>query len=170
MLVLAYCVRKKMIDKIPVSPEDVAQEVISTGHSWRVKSRGDSMYPLIKHGDTLLIEPLSASELNKGDIVFYRLPSGSFVAHRFIKRNPSGLLLTNGDSGRDYDEPVAAEQVFGRVAQIEHSGKALKLTGKLYNLNTRLITLLARHRVPLQITMKKFLGRVQWLAGLRRLA
>ena len=126
------------------------------------------MYPLIKNGDTLLIEPLKADELNLGDIAFYRLPSGSFVAHRFIKKNSSGLLLTNGDSLRQYDELVAEEQVFGKVIQIEHNCKVLKLAGRLNNLTTRLITLLAQYRVPFQITLKKILGRTQCLLGLRR--
>ena len=168
MPINAYCGGDKIIEKISVSPDDVSKEVTSKGPSWRAKSRGESMYPLIKNGDTLLIEPAKAGELNLGDIAFYRLPSGSFVAHRLIKRNSSGSLLTNGDSLRQYDEIVAEEQVFGRVIQIERNGRALKLTGRMNNLNTRLITLLARYRVPLQITLKKTLGRIQCLVGLRR--
>ena len=159
-----------MIEKISVSSDDVFHETSSKEYSWRVKSRGQSMYPLIKNGDTLLIEPLKADELNPGDIAFYRLLSGSFIAHRFIKRNSSGLLLTNGDNLRKYDEVVAEEQVFGRVIQIERNGRVLTLSGRLNNLNTRLITWLARHRVPLQITLKKTLGRIQCLVGLRRVA
>ena len=167
MPINAYCGSDKIIEKISVSPDDVSLETSSKGHPWRVKSRGESMYPLIKNGDTLLIDPLKADELNPGDIAFYRLPSGNFVAHRFIKINSSGLLLTNGDSLRQYDELVAEEQVFGKVIQIEHNGRALKLVGRLNNLNTRLITLLARYRVPFQITLKKTLGRVQCLVGQR---
>jgi signal peptidase I len=170
MPISAYCSSDKIIERISVSPDEVSRETSSTGHAWRVKSRGESMYPLIKNGDTLLIEPLKADELHPGDIAFYRVSSGSFVAHRFIKRNSSGLLLTNGDSLRQYDELVDEGQVFGKVIQIEHNGKALKLAGRLNNLNTRLITWLARYRVPLQITLKKTLGRVQCLAGQRRLA
>jgi|GEM_PF-2994510 len=170
MPINAYCGSDKIIEKISVSPVDVSREASSKEHLWRVTSRGASMYPLIKHGDTLLIEPLKADELVPGDIALYRLPSGSFVAHRFIKRNSSGSLLTNGDSLRQYDELVAKEQVFGKVIQIEHNGRTLKFAGRLNNLNTRLITLLARYRVPLQITLKKTLGRIQCLAGLRRVA
>jgi len=168
MPINAYCGSDKKIEKISVSPDDISKEVTSKGLSWRAKSRGESMYPLIKNGDTLLIKPLRADELNPGDIAIYRLPSGSFIAHRFIKRNSSGSLLTNGDSMRQYDKLVAEEQVFGKVIQIEHNGRALKLAGRLNNLNMRLITLLARYRVPLQITLKKTLDRIQCLVGLRR--
>jgi signal peptidase len=164
----AYCDRKKMIEEISVSPVNGSREVVSEGPSWRAKSRGESMYPLIKNGDTLLIEPMKAEEVNPGDIVIYRVPSGSFIAHRFIKRNSSGSLITNGDSMRQYDKLVAEEQVFGKVVQIERNSRVLKLEGRLSKLNTRLITLLAQYRIPLQITIKKSLGRIQWLTGLKQ--
>ena len=170
MPICAYCSGEKRIEKISVSPDDVSREMSSKEFSWRVKSRGESMYPLIKNGDTLLIQPMKAGELNRGDIAFYRLPSGSFVAHRFIKRSSSGSLLTTGDSLRQYDEMVDEGQVFGKVIQIERNGRILKLSGKLNSVNRQLITLLAQYRVPLQITLKKTLGRIECLAGLRRVA
>ena len=160
---------EEVIERTSISPDDVSQEVLSRGLSLRVKSRGQSMYPLIKNGDTLLIEPMNAERLCPGDIAFYRLSSGSFVVHRFIKRASPGSLLTNGDSLRHCDEFVAKEQVFGRVAQIESNNKSLNLAGRLITLNSRLITLLARYRVPLQITLKQNLGRIQWFTGRRRM-
>jgi signal peptidase I len=164
----AYCDRDKIIEKISVSPVNGSREVVSEGPSWRAKSRGESMYPLIKNGDTLLIQPMKADEIHPGDIVIYRIPSGSFIAHRFIKRNISGSLLTNGDSMRHYDKLVDEEQVFGKVVQIERHSRILKLEGRLNGLNTRLITWLAQYRVPLQITIKKMLGRIQWVTGFRQ--
>lgn len=152
-----------------ISPDDVSQEMLSRGLPLRVKSRGDSMFPLIHGGDTLLIEPAGADELRPGDIVFFRLPLGSFVVHRLIQRNGSGALLTNGDSLRRYDDPVPAAQVFGRVSKIERGGKALSLTGTFARISGRIITRLARHRVPFQITLKQMLGQLQWLIGRRQL-
>lgn len=168
MLTNAYCDKDKIIEKISISPVNGSREVVSEGPSWRAKSRGESMYPLIKNGDILLIQPAKADEIQPGDIVIYRIPSGSFIAHRFIKRNVSGSLLTNGDSMRHYDKLVDEEQVFGKVIQIERHSKTLKLEGRLSKLNTRLITWLAQYRVPLQITIKKMLGRIQWVTGFRQ--
>ena len=168
MSINLHCGGDENTARTSISPDDVSQEGLSRGLSLHVKSRGHSMDPFIKDGDSLLIEPLNAAELHPGDIALFYLQSGSFVVHRFIKRNGSGLLLTNGDNMRYLDEPVAEEQVFGRVVQIEHNGKALSLTGGFYKLNSKVITLLARHRVPLQITLKKILGRMQWLIGQRR--
>ncbi len=168
MPINAYCGSDKIIEKISISPDDVPKEELSVGLPLRVKCRGQSMYPFIKHGDILLIEVVNADKLNPGDIAFYCLPSGTFIVHRFIKRNGSGSFLTNGDSMRQSDEPVTVEQVFGRVIQIERNGKALKLSGKLNYLNTRLITLLVRYRVPLQITLRQTLGRIQWIIGRKR--
>lgn len=165
----AYCGKNKVIEKISISPDDISREVLLRGLPLRVKIRGQSMYPFIKHGDTLLIEVTSAARLKLGDIAFYCLPSGTFVVHRLIKRNGSGSLLTGGDSLRQPDEPVTAEQVFGRVVQIERNGKVLKLAGGLNRMNARLITWLARYRVPLQITLKQTLGGIQWIIGRRRM-
>jgi hypothetical protein len=92
------------------------------------------------------------------------------VVHRLIKKNGSGSLFTNGDNMRQYDEPVDEKQVFGRVIQIERNGRALKLRGRLNSLNMRLITILARYRIPLQITLKRILGRIQWILCRRRIA
>jgi signal peptidase I len=169
MPVNAYCGSDEIIEKISISPEDVSTEALSEGLPLRVTSRGQSMCPFIKHGDTLLIEVVSAARLKPGDIAFYCLPSGTFVVHRLIMRNGSGSLLTGGDSLRQPDESVTTEQVFGRVAQIERNGKVLKLAGILNRINARLITWLARHRVPLQITLKQTLGGIQWIIGRRRM-
>ena len=155
-------------EKTLVSPDDTSLEGLARGLTLRVKSRGHSMRPLINNGDTLLIKSLNAAELHPGDIALFCLRSNGFVVHRVIKKNGSGLLLTNGDSIRYLDEPVAEEQIFGIVVEIEHNGKLLSLTGGFNKLNSWLITLLARHRIPLQITLKQNLGKMQWLIGQRR--
>lgn len=127
------------------------------------------MFPFIKPGDTLLIEVVDAEKLMTGDIAFYCLPSGTFVVHRLVKRNGSLALLTNGDSLRKLDDPVTAEQVFGKVSRIERGRKSLDLNGGMNNLAGRLIAILARYRLPLQINMKRTLGRLQWLLMRRRI-
>lgn len=157
-----------MIEKISIPADDVSKEALLEGLPLRVKSRGYSMYPFIKNGDTIQIEVINADKLKLGNIVFYCLPSGTFVVHRLIKKNGSGSLFTNGDNMRQYDEPIDEEQVFGRVIQIERNGRALKLRGRLNGLNMHLITMLARYRIPLQITLKRTLGRIQWILCRRR--
>jgi signal peptidase I len=166
----AHCSRDKIIEKISISPGDIPEGALAKQLPLRVKSRGQSMYPAIKPGDTLLIRMVNADNLEPGDIAFYCLPSGTFVVHRLIKRNGAGSLLTNGDSLRQADDPVTTERVFGKVTGIERGGKSLVLTGILSKLIGRSIVLLARYRLPLQIHIKQTLGRIHWLIGGRRIA
>ena len=165
MSIIAYSKSEEDIENTSISPGIDYHESLTPGGSLRVKSRGWSMYPMIKKGDTLLIMILNADKLNTGDIAFYCLPSGTFVVHRLIRRNGASSLITNGDSLRRADDPVAGEYVFGRVTGIERGGKSLDLDGRFSKLIGRLITLLARYRLPLQIRMKRALGRINWLIG-----
>lgn len=165
----AYCKGEKDIENISISSGIDPREALTPGHSLRVKCRGQSMYPMIKGGDTLLIEVVNANKLKLGDIAFYCLPSDTFVVHRLVKRNGSGLLLTNGDNLRQADNPVSEEHVFGKVTGIERGGKSLALTGTLSKITGWVIAFLAHHRLPLQITLKQNLGRIHWLIGGRRI-
>lgn len=133
-----------------------------------VRSRGQSMYPLIRSGDILIINPATDEELNSGDIAYYRHSSGYYVVHRFIRRNGSGFLVITGDNRRHPDDPVDGEQVFGRVAGIEREGKILTLKGNLNTFIGWLTVLLACIRLPLQIHLKQTMGRLHWLLGGRR--
>ena len=145
------------VDAGAVSPEDLAAKKLLS-----IKSRGWSMYPLIHHGDMLFIQPGVADTLRTGDIAFFRLSGGSFVVHRLIRTKKVNSLLMNGDSLRDFDEPVLKEQVFGKLTRIEHDGKALSLEGRFNNMIGWFITQLAQYRIPFQITLKQNLARIEW--------
>ena len=170
MTITAYCKGEEAIENTSISSDIDAREALTPGKRLRVKSRGRSMYPFIQPGDTLLIDMVNADKLGRGDIAFYCLPSGTFVVHRLVKRNGSGSLFTNGDSLRKSDDPITGEHVFGKVTGIKRGGKSLALTGILSKITGWLIALLAHYRLPLQITMKRNLGRIQWLIGGKRVA
>jgi signal peptidase I len=108
--------------------EIVLDAVLAHGALIRVKGRGGSMFPFVRTGDVLLIEPKKAEELKIGDLVLYRRrSSGPHVMHRLIKRMPSGILILKGDSLRHFDPPVPAGQVLGRVISIERNGRSHNL-------------------------------------------
>ena len=161
---------RKPVQPTSVDADAVSSEDLGRKKLLRVKSRGWSMYPLIHHGDTLFIQPGIADELGTGDIAFFRLPTGSFVVHRLIRKTQANSLLMNGDSAREFDEPVVKEQVFGKLSKIEHDGKMLSLEGRFNNLIGWLIIQLAQHRIPFQITLKQNLARIQWFFYRKRIA
>ena len=116
----------------------MTQEVLAQGFYLRVKGRGSSMYPFVRTGDMLLIEPKTPDELNIGDIIFYRRPTGIYVAHRLIKKNGSATLITKGDNLCYYDEPVSAKEVLGRVISVEREGCCVRLDSRLNKVVSRL--------------------------------
>ena len=117
--------RKSDLSKI------VVEDVLSSGFYLRIKVHGPSMHPFIRNGDTLIIRPSVAADLNIGDIVLYLDPSGIHVVHRLIKRNGPASLITKGDYLDYYDPPVSTEQVLGKVVAVERNGRCRKLDGTL---------------------------------------
>jgi len=70
-----------------------------------------SMQPAIKVGDMIIIR--QASKYVVGDVVTYR-SGASLVTHRLIALEGS-KLITQGDANNTPDEPIALEQVEGKV-------------------------------------------------------
>jgi len=143
----------------------LAQEVLSRGHCIRVKGRGQSMYPLVRTGDTLDIEPKDPGELKIGDIIFYRRFCGDYVAHRLIKRNGPSTLLTKGDNHYYYDMPVPVDAVLGRVIRIEKEDRQLILSGNIAGILGRISAWLARGRSRKMTRLWRNMGRVIWFIG-----
>jgi len=85
------------------------------------------MYPFVRTGDVLLIEPKKQTELRIGDILFSRRTDDLYVAHRLIKKLDSATLITKGDNLDYYDVPVPIDQVLGKVVSIERNGHIISL-------------------------------------------
>jgi signal peptidase I len=145
----------------------LVQELMARGFCIHARTIGPSMYPLLKTGYKLFIEPRVAAELNIGDIVFYQRGE-SYVVHRLIRKNGS-TITTKGDNFPYYDAPVSVEQVLGRVVQIEGSGRRLKLNTAPNRILSGLITCLAHGHYPAQTRLIGNLNRLHWLIEGRRI-
>ncbi len=110
-------------------PHSVLKEIgftlLAEGKTLKVKAEGYSMYPSIKPGSIIYIEPVeSNNEPASGDIIAWKKDSG-FVVHRLIrviKERDRNLFVTRGDSCITEDEPVTFEQLAGRVVKVETQG------------------------------------------------
>lgn len=98
----------------------------------RLSSRGRSMYPYIKEGDSCTFLARDAAFLNRGDVLLYQDPAGALIAHRFIgtRRDACGLTvyILKGDSNLKSDSPVYAGQIFGIMTKIEPAGRKFRLS------------------------------------------
>jgi signal peptidase len=149
----------------------ITREILSRGKCLRFQAHGQSMYPLIRNGNIVVIEPGSAAALNIGDIVFYRRPWGTYVVHRLIKKGKKAThLIMKGDNLTYYDEPVLAEQVMGRAIRIESQGSYVICSGLKGRLLGWLIAWFSHCQTPAITRLTRHLGRFYWILGKRRLA
>jgi signal peptidase I len=89
-----------------------------------LRLQGDSMWPTILPGDLVDVEPVSAGEIQLGDVVIWER-GGGFIAHRVVDRvgdNGDAWLVTKGDNSASADRLLASESVLGRVASTSRPG------------------------------------------------
>jgi len=87
----------------------------------RVTLRGNSMVPLLRDGDVLLVA--RGLPLRKGAIVAYEM-EGNFIAHRIVAMG--SVIQTKGDAGNRLDS-VAPDRILGLVIAVIRNGHARSL-------------------------------------------
>ncbi len=103
-------------------------ELLSQGTTVRFRASGRSMYPSIREGELITVEPVRASDVKLGDIVLYRSERGP-IAHRVVEiaSRDTHVFRLRGDASLSSDEPVGAEQILGRVVSVKRNGRAVQL-------------------------------------------
>jgi len=94
-------------------------ELLAEGMDVRISTSGQSMFPLIKTGERIIISAKRTYAI--GDIIVYKLGSAT-VCHRIVKVFDScgvQYYQTRGDSFLHLDEPVTVDEILGRVTRIE---------------------------------------------------
>ncbi len=82
------------------------------------------MYPALKQGDVIRVEPVKSADLKVGMVVSVRLVD-AWVAHRIVKISQNRKIWTRGDFYRKWDTPVSQDQVPGVVVMRWHRGKTV---------------------------------------------
>jgi signal peptidase I len=133
--------------------KDLGFRLLAEGKTIRVKAEGISMYPSIKSGSVIFIEPLKQGiEPVRGEIIAWKRDSG-IVVHRLVSTyitKHQKYYVTRGDSSLAEDEPVLLEQIAGKVARVENpEGKPVspeKYINKKpnYNLNRLLVRIISQ--------------------------
>ena len=108
------------------SVKDMSITLLAEGKTIRIKAHGYSMYPAIKPGSLILIEPLrQKGKPVPGEIVALKREKG-IVVHRVMKgviKNGITYYITRGDSNSNKDTPVRIEKILGRVVKSEPTGE-----------------------------------------------
>jgi len=95
--------------------------VLADGHVVRFEAEGDSMYPLIRSGDMLIVEPAEVRELRRGDVVLAQLERG-LTAHRVVRIDGETIVMRGDNCDLD-DPPFTPAHLLGRVRSIERGGR-----------------------------------------------
>lgn len=106
----------------------LADELLSDNHQLSFKLKGNSMFPVLRAGDTATVEPVRPESLRKGDIVVVKTDKG-LVGHRIISINKdkTGKFQTRGDNSPMLDAPFGEEKLLGKITEFERSGKKRKI-------------------------------------------
>ena len=99
--------------------KELGFSLLDEGKTIRIKANGYSMFPSIKAGSLIYIEPVI--DPLPGEIIAWRREEG-FVVHRLVRVVNDGeriFYITRGDSCAGEDQPVQKEEIAGRVISVE---------------------------------------------------
>ena len=110
--------------------KEIGFSLLAEGKTIRVKAEGLSMYPSIKPGSVIFIEPYNPNTRPvPGEIIAWKRDSG-FVVHRLVRyfeKESFDYFVTRGDSIMAEDEPVLFDQIAGKVVKVEYpEGKTVQ--------------------------------------------
>lgn len=112
---------------------DLNSDLLRNGRSVRFSAPGHSMYPTIRDGETLIVQPIKAARVAVGDIILHAVDQ-RLIAHRVVKIvNSKSFPAADGacefifkaDASSSLNEPVKPSQILGKVVSIERNGTAI---------------------------------------------
>jgi signal peptidase I len=124
---------------------EMLRQSLQQGQTTRLTVSSNSMAPLLRQGDHIILEATTAERLVKGDIITLATAS-EMMTHRFCGEETitgQRYLLTRGDRPLLWDAPWPVEALIGRVnGRLRYhrylrlsSGAGLWLNRQLYRLN-----------------------------------
>jgi len=106
--------------------KDISLTLLSEGKTIRIKAHGYSMYPCIKPGSIILIEPVRIKGRPvPGEIIAIKRENG-LVVHRLtriVEKNGVTSFIARGDSNAYADNPVTYDKITGRIVGVEITGE-----------------------------------------------
>jgi hypothetical protein len=104
----------------------LAGAALAAGQTLRLRVSSDSMWPLLRAGDEIVVSPTTTGELRPGDLVVRAAADQPFVVHR-LRRVAGERLITQGDGLLRGDPPWPAAELLGRATAAWRAGRSLAL-------------------------------------------
>lgn len=118
---------------------DLLRQEASAARPYRLRVTSESMLPLLRPGDELVVQPGLPPDLRRGDLVVLdadpsAAPEGWLpVTHRIVGRGPGGWL-TKGDHNRSLDPPLPERAILGRAIAVQRGAAQLDLRSRRWRL------------------------------------
>lgn len=108
------------------------QESMQRGETPSLTLTSDSMLPLLRRGDQVQVEPVTAAQLRPGDVVTLvdERDRTQLLTHRYwgrIAQDDGRTLVTRGDRPLWFDPPCPERNLVGRVMARRRDGRYLSL-------------------------------------------
>ena len=125
-------------DREPVQ-NPVLQAVLNVwsqaGGRHYISITGRSMLPLIRDGDYVLVAHRNTG-VKRGDVVVFRY-DGKLVAHRVLRiyKGETGYtFITKGDNVLQFDPPLSANEIVGKVLVIKRGQRQMSLDTAIWRI------------------------------------
>lgn len=108
---------------------ELRKEAIKNGHSVQTIASGTSMFPFLRKGDILTIDPATMETIKRGDIVVFEV-GDKWIAHRVIRiQSFDGAIqiTTRGDARISSDPTINKTNYLGLISSIERDSKKISL-------------------------------------------
>ena len=110
------------------------ETLIKSGQSVQLYPQGYSMYPLLVPGrDEVILSPLPARPLRRGDVALYRRDTGILVLHRICRCKKDGYYMV-GDNQVQIEGPLRKEQLIGIMTGFVRKGKLFSVSSPCYRI------------------------------------
>lgn len=101
--------------------------ILRSGHSVELPASGYSMFPVLRPGDIVTVNPIpDVSFFEPGIVVVFR-KENNLIMHRLVKLTESRrgeiTIETQGDSLIKKDQPVSIENYYGIAISFKRNGK-----------------------------------------------
>lgn len=96
-----------------------------TGVPLRLTVTSDSMQPLLRPGDIVVVQPADPHALQPGEVIVVQR-GGEWITHRLVAFDEHGWQ-THGDNTRYADRAASAGEIVGRVIAIERGDQTIDL-------------------------------------------
>ena len=82
------------------------------------KVKGNSMYPVLRDNDLVVVKETAMESVRRGNILVYRGKKGEYVVHRFVKKGKEDILYLKGDGYNLPLERATADSIVGKAVGI----------------------------------------------------